>query len=166
MALWDDDLDLSISTDDKKEYEVIPVGQYKATLDNVELAEWKDTPQVKLTYKITEGEFEGRILFQTLWMQDFKDKSDGIKKATLITYNNLGIKDVIKPAKDWQDAAVLAQSSLATRLGEGFLMSVYSHYKANSGKVYANTSCLGPIKIDAAVNNPSLKLDVGDELPF
>jgi hypothetical protein len=72
-------------TEEGSQFELIPVGSYVAEIIDAELAQPRsgDGCMLKLTWKITEGDYEGRQLWQTLCYQHSNLQTQTIARRTL-----------------------------------------------------------------------------------
>lgn len=71
--------DLS-NVEEDKGFELLPKGDYPAVVDEMEFGDSKaGNPMVTVKYKITEGEFADRVLFD-YWVLDGKGKDFGLGK--------------------------------------------------------------------------------------
>ena len=66
--------------EEDKGFELIPKGNYPAIVDSLEFAESSSgNPMLAVQYKITEGEYEGRVLFD-FWVLGGKGAKFGLAK--------------------------------------------------------------------------------------
>lgn len=68
--------------EEDKGFEVIPKGNYSAVVDELEFGESANSgnPMISAKFKITEGEFEGRVVFD-YWVLQGKGSEFGLGKV-------------------------------------------------------------------------------------
>jgi len=76
--------------DKDQDFSPVPDGDYPCDLETVEgdliVGKEKTSPVVKLKWKIAEGEFEGRFIFDTVYLFQEGEKGGSKKRRNLVAY--------------------------------------------------------------------------------
>ena len=123
-------------TKEEKSFDPLPAGEYKAIIESSELVDIKDNKgkMLKLTYKVIDGTFSGRKVFENLCIGHVNEKPREIAKTALNAIGKALDMNVIKdsaqlhnqpmwikvkmtPAKDGYDQGNNISKHTSTKVG-------------------------------------------------
>jgi len=158
-------------SNDKKEFEALPVGTYRAEIVEAILDLSGDVPIMTNEYVVTFGEYKGRKLWQRYYFNDIEKPEHRQYFAKALS--TLGVYKLLKDASpDTHLDAAHYVHQFAMKL-HGRQCEVYCSQKEYNGKIYNNTY-LNRIdkqlfeKNSAGITNYAKPVDIdeNEEIPF
>lgn len=158
MSWWQNDIEK------KDTYDLIDEGKYVSYLSDCSLDETKDYPRLTLKWKISDGKFKNRLMFQ-----NFNIKADmSEKQIQFITWQlgTLGIWSALKEALDEWAMARMALTELGKLLNKIHVEMNVKH-REYEGKTFLNLTITGDAwESDPLIEAAKANQETSEELPF